>query len=133
MKIPDSIDSVPLTRETVLDLAVRTGLDPQQLYTLLDKNEAEGVTSIYVFSLYKPETKKVTGSTKNALRKGAQMFDTTKLAKEVRERPVEVAGVVIGAVIAIAKVADTVASIRSKNAYARQQKDREKNRKRQQH
>lgn len=46
------------------------------------------------------------------------MFE--KLKQEFNARPLEVTAVISGAAIAVSKVLDTVASARSKNAYAKQ-------------
>lgn len=50
------------------------------------------------------------------------MLNTAKLRQEFEDRPVEVMAVLTGAVLAASKVLDTLASARSKNAYAKQVK-----------
>ena len=49
-----------------------------------------------------------------------------KLKQEFNERPIEVLGVLTAATLAVTKIIDTIASARSKNAYARMHTRRNK-------
>lgn len=49
-------------------------------------------------------------------------MDLDRLKKEFEQRPVEVIAVATAAVLALSKVGETLASMRSKNAYAKMAK-----------
>lgn len=56
-------------------------------------------------------------------------MDLTRLKKEFEDRPLEFAAVATAAVIAMTKVVEAVSSTRSKNAYAKMIKNKNRRRK----
>jgi hypothetical protein len=136
-RIPDAMENVELTADTVAALSVRFNIPAEELWVQLQKDLAAGKKSVYSIAIYYPDgdprkvvplrnTNKASNGRNPTI--GGLMNRFNPVLKEVRERPIEAAAVAVAALVAIGKFADSVASVRSKNAYARQIKNKSKNR-----